>query len=56
MTAEAMVGSANSIVAEIREAVVNDEGGSGMTGGLSSANAVLANAAVLSSTRPIRLK
>jgi hypothetical protein len=54
--AEAIDGNPNSIVAEIREAVVSDDGWSGTTGGFSPAKAVPANEAVLSRTRQIWLK
>src|SRR3984957_19914756 len=49
--AEAMDGSANSIVAETREAVVSADGWSGMSGGLSPATAVAADRVANNKTR-----
>jgi hypothetical protein len=49
--AVAMAGNPNSIVAETREAVVSDDGGSGLTGGLSPANAAPANEAAQNRTK-----
>ena len=47
---EAIDGKPNSIVAEIRDSVVSDDGWSGITGGFSPANAVPANVTVPSRT------
>ena len=54
-TAEAIDGNPNSIVAEIRDGVVNADGASGMTGGFSPADTVSANEAAQSNTKQLEI-